>query len=564
MRKMATSSPVYGICDLRHISQRSVVWCPECNEGLCGDCKEYHSLSKLSRNDIVISVSDYEKLPSDVLQISQACNNHNEQFQMYCKKHDRPCCRRCISETHNSCKEIFPIDDIIQNVKTSSAFEEIEQTLIEVAEHHIKITQNRETNLKSIKGQKEKIQKEILQVRLSINSHLDLIQDNLIQKLNEVEEKECLEIRNLLKSLRKKKNEIKELKSNMDSIRLYASDLQAFLAKKLMNEFTTESSKEIQKLVSGSSLKEAYLFLKVDKGLEGFSTNFQRFGDVFANNKPSIIDIVQRKNVQAQLEAPKLYIRSIDGIKLTLKQTFRTNGGIKGCVILSGGKIAITCWSTDIVSIFNKVGLPELIVTIKLGKLFDATYNPDDNTIAVSSQCRIRGHIHIICMAKRKITKTISFDYPIGGIVYRDGYFVFCAGSQGINIRDASMTTVVTSSISSNAYITSFANYIYYTDFETRSVTCCDLQGKSKWTFKEESILPQPLCVTVDNEGQVYVVDNKVGNVVVISPDGHRYRQLLSTKDGITNPWALSYDRSTDRLLFVNWMDNAYLYTVTK
>lgn len=83
---MAISSPVCAICDLRHISQRSVVWCPECNESLCGDCKEYYSLSKLSRYHIVMSVSDYEKLPSDVLQISQACNNHNEQFQMYCKK----------------------------------------------------------------------------------------------------------------------------------------------------------------------------------------------------------------------------------------------------------------------------------------------------------------------------------------------------------------------------------------------------------------------------------------------------------------------------------------------
>lgn len=148
-------------------------------------------------------------MPSDVLQISQACNNHNEQFQMYCKKHDSPCCRRCISETHNSCKEIFPIDDIIQNVKKSNAFEELEQILIEVAENYIKITQNTKKKLISIKGQKEIIQQKIQQVRLKMNSHLDLIQDNLIQKLNEIEEKESLKIRNLLKSFRKRKGKSK-------------------------------------------------------------------------------------------------------------------------------------------------------------------------------------------------------------------------------------------------------------------------------------------------------------------------------------------------------------------
>lgn len=50
-------------------------------------------------------------------------------------------------------------------------------------------------------------------------------------------------------------------------------------------------------------------------------------------------------------------------------------------------------------------------------------------------------------------------------------------------------------------------------------VTCCDLQGKPACTLKEEIVLPVPLGITVDNEGNVYVVDNNLGNVVVISPE---------------------------------------------
>lgn len=34
--------------------------------------------------------------------------------------------------------------------------------------------------------------------------------------------------------------------------------------------------------------------------------------------------------------------------------------------------------------------------------------------------------------------------------------------------------------------------------------------------------------------------------------------------DGITHSWAFSYDRSSDRQIIANWMDNAHLYTVTK
>jgi hypothetical protein len=38
----------------------------------------------------------------------------------------------------------------------------------------------------------------------------------------------------------------------------------------------------------------------------------------------------------------------------------------------------------------------------------------------------------------------------------------------------------------------------------------------------------------------------------VISPDGQRHIQLLSSKDGLVNPFVLDYDKSTNKLLVVN------------
>lgn len=558
---MATSFLVCGICDLRHISKPSVVWCSECDEGLCEDCKEHHTLSKSSRNHSVIAVSDYQKLPSNILKITLTCSEHNEQYQMYCKKHESPCCRRCISENHNSCKEICPLEDVIHNVKTSSAFREIEQTLKEVAENHERIMQNRKENLKSLKDLKGKIQIEILQIRLKINSHLDQIQDSLIKKLDETEERECKKICNLLKPLEKNEQEIKECQSDIAKIKQYASDFQSFLAMKHIDRIATESVKSIQELLSSNNLKETCLSLNLDTGLERFSSNFQTFGDISTDYKPTAIRIVQRKNVQAQLVSPKLYTRTIDNINLNLIGTIKVSGGNTGCIFLAVDRLAIAS-SESKLSIVNN-GSQEFQIKL-YDNLFDATYSPSDNTIAVS--CR-SGNIHFVCMAKRKVTKTISMGYPIDGIVYRDGCFIFCARKKGIqimNIRDESVTNLVTSRISSDAYITSFADLIYYTDFQTSSVTCCNIQGKPKWTFKDKNVLPIPLGITVDNEGNVYVVNNLLGKVVVISPDGQKYRQLLSDDRGITLPWCITYDRTTDRLLVVNWRDNAYLYKVTK
>jgi DNA-binding beta-propeller fold protein YncE len=70
-------------------------------------------------------------------------------------------------------------------------------------------------------------------------------------------------------------------------------------------------------------------------------------------------------------------------------------------------------------------------------------------------------------------------------------------------------------------------------------VTCCDLQGTTQWEFKDDRLLQHPFGISVDNDGNVYVVGYDSNNVVVISPDGQHHRQLLSSKDGLKKPLSL-------------------------
>jgi DNA-binding beta-propeller fold protein YncE len=62
----------------------------------------------------------------------------------------------------------------------------------------------------------------------------------------------------------------------------------------------------------------------------------------------------------------------------------------------------------------------------------------------------------------------------------------------------------------------------------------------------------------------MYVVGYKSNTVVVISPDGQRHRQLLSSKDGLVNPTVLDYDKATNRLLVVNESESGFLFEVTR
>jgi hypothetical protein len=49
-------------------------------------------------------------------------------YFIFCKEHERTCCRICILEYHKDCKEVTVLENIINNVKNSHMFNEIEQS----------------------------------------------------------------------------------------------------------------------------------------------------------------------------------------------------------------------------------------------------------------------------------------------------------------------------------------------------------------------------------------------------------------------------------------------------
>jgi sugar lactone lactonase YvrE len=132
-----------------------------------------------------------------------------------------------------------------------------------------------------------------------------------------------------------------------------------------------------------------------------------------------------------------------------------------------------------------------------------------------------------------------------------------------INLSDKSVSDVINSDMPYVYYVATSGDKLYYTNSNTHGVTSCDLHGTTQWKFNDERVLRCPLGISVDNDGNVYVVGLYSKDVVVISPDGQRHRQLLSDKDGLVNPCVLDYDKSTNRLLVVNVNESAFLFDVT-
>ena len=569
---MSSSHSPCGICDIRHISKPSEVWCPQCEEGLCTECIEYHSLVKQSRNHATIPIEDYQKLPSYVLEIKEHCNEHHEKFNLYCKEHECPCCGICIVKNHSDCKNVAIMEEIIKNVKTSCMFTETEHWIKDMIENIGNIRQNRETNSIAVKDQKRIIENEIQELRTKINNHLDKLQEDLMKELIEAEKQVTTETRELLVSLNEKQKELTEYQTNIVNIEKYASDLQIFIAVKQIEKDVETQDTCLQTIVNSDNLNQTKLSYKMDTDLKTITTSIKKLGEIVVESKPCEMNLVRKKDKQAQMMVPDLAPPiSAENIQLTLKQKINTNGtSITGCSLLPDGRIVVYYFNAGAVSFINKEG----VELFQIGKdkaggfNYDTVYIKDNNSIAVSScEYGSNGCIVMIDIESQKVMTTIPMDTTIYGMAVRGMSIYYCTADKGLkmlNLSDRTVIDIVNSYMPGVYYVATSGDKLYYTNFNTHTVTCCDLHGTTQWEFKDECVLHFPLGISVDNDGNVYVVGFSSNNVVVISPNGQRHRQLLSSKNGLNNPCVLDYDKSTNRLLVVNLNSTAFLFDVTR
>jgi DNA-binding beta-propeller fold protein YncE len=231
--------------------------------------------------------------------------------------------------------------------------------------------------------------------------------------------------------------------------------------------------------------------------------------------------------------------------------------------------MVLSCFKTNTVSFINTEGVE--LYQIGKGKTgahtYDTVYIKDNNSVAVSSGGGSNKCITIIDIDSQEVLTSISMGTNIYGMAVRGMTIYYCTGSKRLkmlSLSDKSVSDIINSNKSNLYYVAISGDKLYYTSCTTHTVTCCDLHGTTQWEFNDERVLQWPLGISIDNDENVYVIGHTSNNVVVISPDGQRHRQLVSPKDGLKEPLALGYDKSTNRLLVVGQSESAFLFDVTR
>ncbi|XP_063396736.1 uncharacterized protein LOC134681178 [Mytilus trossulus] len=562
---MSSKLTVCGVCEYRNINKPSVVWCSECDEGLCEECKEHHAASKGTRNHHIVPVSEYQKLPSNVLEITQTCPKHDEKYVIFCNKHDSPCCGRCIVEIHNNCKDLKAIDDVIKNVKSSNAFLEMEQLLTELSDNLQKIRNDRNKNIESLKENRTQIEKEVQQTRSLIDKHLDKLQESLIEELHAAEEQETTKIKNTVSSILDKEREIAEFKTTLDKIKKHASDLQTFVAIKHIQRDVANNEQFLKSLIKENKMNHASISWKNENAVENLATQIKRIGTIILDTRSGDVILTNRKNTQAQIMMQTTPVPSINDIKLTLRQTVKTIGSdVNDCSLLPDGRMIFSFYNSRQIHVLKSEG--SLDFTLKPGPIISHIDFIESSQKLVVTSGFYNTQINIINLINKKNEQRIDVETNSFGIVHKDGKLFYNGGRFGlrvVNLDNDSNTRLVNVSFSEDASVAIWSDNLYFINKDD-SVTCCDLQGTLKWKLELAAVLKTARGITVDACGHVYVSGYTTSNVVVISPDGNIHKLLLSEKDGLKCPQALCFNRKNNQLLIADNQNDAFLYDVSR
>jgi hypothetical protein len=409
-------------------------------------------------------------------------------------------------------------------------------------------------------------QDQIKQMRFKINSHLDILEQNILQELDDTEDKIKSRIDKLLQQLSRNSKSVEGLQSDIIAVKEYASDLQAIIGSKVIEEEAQKEEEYLMALLSDDGCIKLNLRYTIDTKIKDILSTITTFGSVYIETSPPSVAIRTMKAEQAQIMSVIQHpsVKSINDIKLTLHTTFnipkgKGNIAITGCIVCPNGKMIVVDNS------YNK-----RLVTLNedgtLDKEISCSYYPfdvtclDDTTVAVSTTNGI-GIVNIDSVETERFIKTSK---PCCGITYHNGVLLWCEYERGIQmmqLSDDRVTTLVKQLKLSCSYITTCGDKIYQTNRDTNTVTCYTIKGKQLWKYKDVSVLNDPRGVTVDNNSNVYVTSSSSHKVVVLEPHGRKGRQLISSDDGLADPNGIYFNKSKNSL-FVATLGKAFLYNM--
>lgn len=510
---------------------------------LCSSCSNEHTREITTRQHDLISYDDYKKLPPFILDVPLICEEHNQKYDLFCLEHDSPICQTCRDVCHNSCDNIWRIQDLVYNVKSTVAYERSNSDIDAVLDALPEGLKRCKENEVDLKQQKDDLVDDVNKRTKNLIKQINDLKDNTLAQIEKAYNIYQREIQNNTEILQRNIIDYHYFVRQRNLVDNTASNFQIFMGIKDLEENVYKTKDRLSKLQNVS------LFYEENTEIE----------DSIRRLNSLVVIRVPQKSVAIEIDTgdcKHALAPLVDKTEmLTMKDEFDLSSGTYlGCCTLSNGHM---------VAPNSKINHPETVILnedgtlrSKVSELKASDVTPmNDTLVAVSDSDKKR--ISVIDAVKGRVTRSINLKHKPYGLVYHKGHILFCVRDKGVIklteyffMQPSEDLVVDDSDMHFYSRIVASTDLVCYTSPVKHKIKVLDGNYDLLYSLDVSCILQTPFGITIDNdEKNIFVTGLFSHNLVVICPEDRSYQQLLGRDDGLLNPSVLHYVNETKELI---------------
>ena len=412
--------------------------------------------------------------------------------------------------------------------------------------------QNGEANRKSIIKYKEECKKEISAFRREIDKILNKMEEAIIEKLDKTANPNIQTIEQQIANMSASLQALITDLDIIDNANKTNRDEIMFSANVKISKSISEYDNLIQDIRKGITRPQLE-FQKNNK-----LTDLLKSVDSFGRIEPSETGPTHQDHVVIL----DMKVKSTKEVNIKLPND-NEDPYITGCTFLSKGKVLLCDFYNYSVKLLDS--------DMSVKKSLKVSYPPDKVAVVSENEAIINFNEtsnlqYIYTHPDLKLGEKITLQAECYGLqVVNDEIYTVChkdSGNDEIWRLDRAgniMSKIVLTQSSSgwSCYLglclAGSSPRVYLTDWSNSRVACFQLDGKMVYQY-EDTKLRNPNGIYVDSAGNSIVCGYTSHNVVVITADGKKHGELLTSKD-ISYPYCIDY-RPEDNTLIVGCWNN--------
>ena len=191
-----------NICEQADLSVPAYTFCVSCEQYLCGECKQNHSLVKATKSHKVVGTYKMPSLTSLTLGSealeAPTCKDHDKQFEYFCIGHMTLLCSTCKMIGHKACTDVTELEKAACDLFSEGHSRNILKSIEKLINCFSKCKCTAQSNRDELYKIKQSAIDNVKQKRQSIDNHLDEIEVAAYKEIGRVFQKEIKQVEDQL------------------------------------------------------------------------------------------------------------------------------------------------------------------------------------------------------------------------------------------------------------------------------------------------------------------------------------------------------------------------------